>query len=438
MAFHPSFANVPTDATRNFITYVETINGLPDPVAGVITLDDEVRYVITQPLNLGTNQIKVDGGNQCAIVSSNEIKNTLTTALTGNSPLFIGDVGRLVIQDLDIISSTGTSNLYNVLSVTAARPAVIQQRSLVSGFASLGIISGATFIGTNIAFSSNGAGLTLNNNGSGLGSGIIIDDINFIDQSGNHLIFTGSADFLSASGVIAAPSTGDVVYDVSGLTLGSVADIGNTLFDGLNGGTLGLTQSITTSTTLANIYNAVSVNTTSGAVTITLPNTLVYLLPDGFRINIKDSGNAATNNITIIPNGSDSTTINNGLVAYYITEDDGSVLLEKQGATWEIINRVNQKSRGVVSSTSTLTEIYDILIGDTTGGTFTTTLPTAVGRKGKFIVLKKKYGSTPSWTVTGNGSETIDTNANLILTGVNGPGATLASDGANWEIIEER
>lgn len=58
-------------------------------------------------------------------------------------------------------------------------------------------------------------------------------------------------------------------------------------------------------------------------------------------------------------------------------------------------------------------------------GTFTVYLPTAVGITGRIYVIKNISGST---TIDGNGSETIDGSATLVV----GNWAMVQSDGANW------
>ena len=221
------------------------------------------------------------------------------------------------------------------------------------------------------------------------------------------------------------------------LTVTGTAEITSTLFNGVNGGTSGLTQTISTNTTLGNVLKDIEVDTTGGVVNITMPDTTSSLFQDGTIYFIRDLGNASTNQINVLPNASDGTTINNGLTRYSITEDGGSLILELQKDSWEIINRFNQKSITTVSSTSTLTEIDDVILGDTSGGQVFTTLPTAVGRRGKFVGLKKLQGNGPRWTVLPEGAETIDNQIRLRFNGPAGRGATLMSDGTNWVIIEE-
>lgn len=90
----------------------------------------------------------------------------------------------------------------------------------------------------------------------------------------------------------------------------------------------------------------------------------------------------------------------------------------------------------VSSQTSNYTETATsgtvIIKGDTTGGTFTITLPTAVSNTATIIV--KKTAGTASLVVDGAGTETIDGGLTASLVKV-GESITLISDNANWQIV---
>ena len=70
---------------------------------------------------------------------------------------------------------------------------------------------------------------------------------------------------------------------------------------------------------LDSLVEYVGVDTTSNTVEIELPDSTGNDVLNGKKILIIDQGNAATNNITIIPNASDTTTI----------EGDGSIIIDK-------------------------------------------------------------------------------------------------------------
>jgi len=139
----------------------------------------------------------------------------------------------------------------------------------------------------------------------------------------------------------------------------------------------------------------------------------------------------ASNTVTLIPVVGQTI---EGKSEYVLDGEIGhSVTLFSDGTTdWKIKSEHNRRRFVTVTTTSTLTEIPDILLGDTTGGVFTTTLPTAVGRKGRDVILKKLAGSAPKWTVVGTGGQTFDGQSDIQLLGSAGAEITITSDGSNW------
>lgn len=81
-----------------------------------------------------------------------------------------------------------------------------------------------------------------------------------------------------------------------------------------------------------------------------------------------------------------------------------------------------------VNSTYTILET-DYYV-DCVSGTFTVTLPTAVGRQGQSFKIKNSGAGTI--TLDGNGAETIDGSATLNLS--TGDALEVVSDGSNWKI----
>ncbi len=73
-----------------------------------------------------------------------------------------------------------------------------------------------------------------------------------------------------------------------------------------------------------------------------------------------------------------------------------------------------------------------IILGNTTGGTFTITLPTAVGNAATIIV--KKTAGTAGLVIDGAGTETIDGGLTATINKVY-ESITLISDNTNWQII---
>jgi hypothetical protein len=82
--------------------------------------------------------------------------------------------------------------------------------------------------------------------------------------------------------------------------------------------------------------------------------------------------------------------------------------------------------------TETATSGTKIIKGNTSGGAFTITLPTAVGNTATIII--KKTAGTPSLTVDGAGTETIDGGLTAVINRVY-ESITLVSDNTNWLII---
>jgi hypothetical protein len=88
------------------------------------------------------------------------------------------------------------------------------------------------------------------------------------------------------------------------------------------------------------------------------------------------------------------------------------------------------------TATFSVGESDDVLLVDSTSGTVTVNLPTAVGLIGKQFIIKDWKGQSGSnnITVDGSGSETIDGSATNVLS-TNYASLRIVSDGTNWAII---
>lgn len=73
----------------------------------------------------------------------------------------------------------------------------------------------------------------------------------------------------------------------------------------------------------------------------------------------------------------------------------------------------------------------EVIAYDCSGGNSQVNLPTAVGKSGEVITVKKTDSSVNLITIDGNASETIDGELTLVLTDQN-ESATLVSNGTNW------
>jgi hypothetical protein len=77
-----------------------------------------------------------------------------------------------------------------------------------------------------------------------------------------------------------------------------------------------------------------------------------------------------------------------------------------------------------------------VLVDSATGGAKTITLPLATTYTGRIIVVKDAKGTagTDNITVDGNGSETVDGTANVVIN-TNYGKVGLVSDGTKWSVV---
>ena len=115
-------------------------------------------------------------------------------------------------------------------------------------------------------------------------------------------------------------------------------------------------------------------------------------------------------------------------------EDPQSVLLAK--AVQQVQERAILHPVEAVSVTATYTVLDgDLLIlANATSGAFTVNLPTAAGREGRRIIVKKTDSSANAVTVDGFGSETIDGATTVSLTTQNAL-REMVSDNTNWRVL---
>ena len=93
---------------------------------------------------------------------------------------------------------------------------------------------------------------------------------------------------------------------------------------------------------------------------------------------------------------------------------------------------------GVTTKTAnyTITGSDDLILGDTSGGTFTLTLPTAASAaSGRVYTIKyTDSGFANALTIDGDGSETIDGDLTKALN-TEGEILSVVSDGSNWQVL---
>lgn len=435
MTYNPTFSTRISDLDRNNVVYVESLNALPTPVSNVITLEDQKEYILTKPINLGINQLQIPTGGQVRLTTTNQFLNTLTTELTGGTPLIIGDFARFLLDQFVIINSTGTANLFGANAVTTLNAVTFFTECTISGFASLGTLTKIPLGFENVVFFDCDDGLTLTDTINQLGFGCTITETNFVNQGGDHLTFTGTAGTLFFDAVVGAPTTNNRIFNFDSVTVDGTVSTGFVDFDSSNGGTTGLTQSVSSNTTLSNIIPEILADSSGGAITITLPNTSGDTFIPGRRLIIRDVGDAAgTNTITIIPNASDTTTID-GKGQHLLTKDKVGIILEYTGAEWTITNLKGIYEVLEITSNLTLTNPVEYILADTSSGNITLTLPPVADNKGRTLRIKKVEGTDNDLIIDGNGSETIDNNSSITLEETDGPAIIIISDGVMWNIL---
>lgn len=102
------------------------------------------------------------------------------------------------------------------------------------------------------------------------------------------------------------------------------------------------------------------------------------------------------------------------------------------GPAWVEGGAVFSTTLPFTNKTSTYTIDNTDCVVNCTSGTFTVTLPTAVGLTGQYFIIKNS--GTGSITVDGNGAETIDGLSTKILA-IQHESIIVVSNGANWIIV---
>jgi hypothetical protein len=165
--------------------------------------------------------------------------------------------------------------------------------------------------------------------------------------------------------------------------------------------------------------------------TVTLP--LAASVPKGTLLVVSDDSGTCgpVNTIIIARNTSDGI---HGLASIYISTPWGSRVLESNGVNkWTIV------SSGL-PSTATKTGAYvasmsdNVILADATAAGFHVTLPTAVGRGGKTITVKKIDASVNAVVVDTTSGQTIDNVSTKSLT-TQYQSLNFNSDNANWWLI---
>lgn len=190
-------------------------------------------------------------------------------------------------------------------------------------------------------------------------------------------------------------------------------------------------DTVSTNTVLDAEKEYITVNASGGAVQITLPDTSVSTITSGKKIWIMDNGSAATNNITIIPNALDSTTID-GKSSVVLAKNNGILIFEFVIDKWVVLSDggLGTKTVKTVTANYTATTADDVILVDASSNAVTVTLYTSSGNAGKELTLTRIDTSANIVTIDGNGSENIQ--RALTQTLVTDESYSLVADGSNW------
>jgi hypothetical protein len=202
---------------------------------------------------------------------------------------------------------------------------------------------------------------------------------------------------------------------------------------------------ITGNTSVVGNYLPLSGGTVTGATTFTSGLTTNTISATTYQ-NLPVSGLTAGSNINLgVSNGNYTisvTGITGGLTGSYLPLSGGTVTggtIFTSGLTANTLNVTGlTQTKGITSTggitfkqvtiNGSYTATTDDYMIDVTGGTFTVSLPTAVGIQGRLIVVKNNGGGAV--TVDPFGSETIDGKSFVILGETNT--IQLSSNGTEW------
>lgn len=102
------------------------------------------------------------------------------------------------------------------------------------------------------------------------------------------------------------------------------------------------------------------------------------------------------------------------------------------GPAWTEASLVGTTTLPFTNRTSTYVVDNTDCVVNCTSGTFTVTLPTAVGLEGQYFIIKNS--GTGVITIDGDGSETIDGSLNFSLS-IQYESIAVVSNGSNWVIV---
>ena len=210
------------DNYRNSYVLVTSVNDLPAPSGGKITLTPGTLYEINGAITIST-PIELNG----CVLEGRDIGSDMLI-FTGSGALFSGTKGG-VVKNLTLVGGAG-NNLYNLNDATKTLSLIVRD-CYVSSFASVGSVSGYNVVLMNlINYLSCSQGVTYSNN-----SKLFLEDQGwFSSNSGTFTSLNGDFDIIYISGGINQSTSGVTSLDVNGIstitnraTLNSVAFTGS-------------------------------------------------------------------------------------------------------------------------------------------------------------------------------------------------------------------
>jgi hypothetical protein len=354
------------------------------------------------------------GGNgtvtSVSVVTANGISGTVATATTTPAiTLTLGAITPTSVNGNTFTLGTGTLTL-STFTLTVGGTSSIN--GIFSGTSS-GTNTGdqtITLTGEATGSGTGSFGVTLTNSavigkvltGYVSGSGVIspTDSILSAIQKLNGNISALITGVSSVSGttnrISVSPTSGAVIVDISATYIGqsSITTLGTITTGVWNGTTIAIANGGTGQTTALSAFNALSPLTTKGDL-------IVYDATNNSRLGV-------------------------GIDGTVLTADSTQTL----GVKWSAPTAITTYPYTAKTTTYVITST-DFSI-DCTSGTFTVTLPTAVGITGKVYVITNS--GTGIITLAANGAETI-TGSNTLTLKVQYQSLTVQSNGAGWIII---
>jgi hypothetical protein len=149
---------------------------------------------------------------------------------------------------------------------------------------------------------------------------------------------------------------------------------------------------------------------TSGALAITIPAGAYY---PQYELRIKKIDSSA-NAVTITPVSGNI----EGVASLVLRTQNEYSVLKSDGTNWQIMSiaAVNKLAISTKTTTYTIVTTDDMILADATSGTFTITLPTAVGLLGKQFTIKRINTNANNVTIGTTSSQTIDGSTTYIIT----------------------